>query len=415
MAQVTKAAVSSEPLFSRRDGELLRVLASVSVVTAHCVHLWVERFALDRSFASLGFLAALLDQFSRFTLPVFFFLSGFGLTLQFQSKPTGLKDYYRFRLVKIAAPFLLWSVMTSFRHLQWLESWDWQNHPWLSLASLGRFLFVDGLDYQYYFLIVIFQFYLVFPFLFRLAKSRAVAVAVLLLHLAVTSPVETYLEAVGWKLPALHSNVLLLHFFWCFMGMYLAWNRNALTRWASRWSVTGALLAWSGVFVLINVEFLINLAQDKILADIDHFNRWSVVIYGCATLLVFMKAKPWLTRHFIRHPRGEFLFTHVAPYTFFVYLAHTHVLRAVDFFYPENDVGDFLWRIAAVVLGSYVLAWVSQWLLEEFPRIRFALGLPKPALKLREVPLARRLWANSPAEAAKDSARANLAVASEEK
>ncbi len=414
MAQDKQEAVYQEPLFSRRDGEFLRVMASVSVVIAHCVHLWVERFAIDRSFASLGFLAALLDQFSRFTLPLFFFLSGFGLTLQFQAKPMGLKDYYRFRLVKIAAPFLLWSVMTSFRHLQWLESWDWHNHPWHSLASLGRFLFVDGLDYQYYFLIVIFQFYLVFPFLFRLAKSRAMAVGALLVHMAVTSPVETYLEVVGWNLPPLHSNVLLLHFFWCFMGMHIACNRQALTRWAGNWSLGGAFLAWAGVFALINIEFLINLAQGKALADIDHFNRWSVVIYGCATLLVFMKIKPWLTRQVIRHARGEFLFTHVAPYTFFVYLAHTHVLRTVDYFFSEVDLGDFIWRMALVVLGSYALAWFAQWLLEEFPRLRYALGLPKPALKLREVPFARRFGTNSTASVRKDSNRANLAISAEE-
>lgn len=367
--------------FTRRDGEFLRLLASCLVVTAHCVHVWVQRFGAERHFFSLEFVAALLDQLSRFTLPVFFFLSGFGLTLQVFDKPVSLANYYRFRLVKIAAPFLLWSALTSFRHIGYIDTFAWGEQPLQSLGKLLWFLFIDGFDYQYYFLIVIFQFYLIFPFIYKLGRHLWVGVAALVVHAAVTSPIEVYLEMFGLRLPALHSNVLLLHFFWCFMGVFVAWHREKLARWSQRWTFKGALLFWLGVFGLLNAEFIYNLEVGKLLSDVDHFNRWSVVLYSLACLMLFLKSKPWLDRWVLRQERFAFLFTHVAPYTFFVYLVHTHLLRFVDYLQPEIDFGDFAWRIFSVVVGSYVLAWAAQWLLEDFPKLRFAFGLPKHPLK----------------------------------
>lgn len=366
--------------FTKRDGEFLRILASCLVVSAHCVHVWVERFGAERTYLSLNFVAALLDQLSRFTLPVFFFLSGFGLTLQVMDKPLVLANYYRFRLLKIAAPFLLWSAITSFRHFQYIENMSWSEKPWSSVGFFLKFLFIDGFDYQYYFLIVIFQFYLIFPFIYRWGRHLGAGLAVLALHFAVTSPIETYLGIFGLSLPALHSNVLLPHFFWCFMGVFVAWHRDKLALWARRWSLTGAAALWLGVFALLNVEFIMHLQDGRPLADVDHFNRWSVVVYSLACLLLFLKAKPWLEPRILRQPRLGFLFTHVAPYTFFVYLVHTHLLRLVDFLYPEITLGDLVWRLFFVVGGSYALAWAAQWLLEEFPKARFALGLPKHPL-----------------------------------
>ena len=52
----------------------------------------------------------------------------------------------------------------------------------------------------------------------------------------------------------------------------------------------------------------------------------------------------------------------------------------VDFLLWEVTLFDFLNRIILVVLGSYLLAWFLQWLLEDFPRLRFYFGLPNSPL-----------------------------------
>ncbi|HKP97346.1 MAG TPA: acyltransferase [Fibrobacteria bacterium] len=378
---------SSVFLLTKKDGEFLRVIASVSVVVAHCIHFWVEDFYAGRDFLSLSYLSTILDQVTRFTVPLFFFLSGFGLTLQFQGRPVPLAKYYRFRLAKILAPFLVWSLLTGFRHQEFIQDMPWSRDPAGTAKTFLRFLFLDGFDYQYYFVIVIFQFYLVYPLLYKLGRSRIWMGLFLLLHLAFMSPVETYLELWGLELPKFHPNILLFHWLYCFAGIHAAFNKDFLAGLLTRWSTRKVAAFWIATVLLLNFEFLMNIVNEKYLFDADHFNRWAVVLYCLASLMAFMKAKRAVAERVYANPRWQFLFTHVAPFTFFVYLAHTHVLRVVDYLLWEVTLFDFLNRIILVVAGTYLLAWMAQWLLEDFPRLRFYLGLPnKPVLVWSEVP-----------------------------
>lgn len=354
---------------------------------AHCIHFWVQDFYATRDIVSLSYFSTVLDQITRFTVPLFFFLSGFGLTLQFQDKPLSLGNYYRFRLLKILAPFLLWSLLTGFRHQEFIQSMAWSQDPAGSVRYLLRFIFLDGLDYQYYFVIVIFQFYLVYPLLYKLGRSKVFMGLFLLLHLAFMSPVETYLELWGLALPKIHPNILLFHWVYCFAGIHAAYNRRFLAQLLSNLSRSKVAGFWLLTVFLLNFEFIMNIANEKSLYDSDHFNRWAVVLYCLASLMLFMKCKSSVAAVVYSSPRWQFLFTHVAPFTFFVYLAHTHVLRVIDFLLWEVTLFDYLNRIILVVAGSYLLAWFTQWLLEDFPRLRFYLGLPnKPRLDWSKVP-----------------------------
>jgi len=366
------------------------VLASISVVAAHCVHLWVEGFCAHREFLSLSFFSAVFDQLTRFTVPLFFFLSGFGLTLQFRDKPLRLWEYYRYRLAKILVPFLIWSLFTAFRHQEFILGMPWAADTGAAARSLLRFLLLDGFDYQYYFVIVIFQFYLVYPLLYKLGRSRLFMGLFLMLHLALMSPVETYLQLADLQLPNIHPNLLLFHWLYCFAGIYAAWNKDFLIGLLGRWGGRKITAFWSGTLVLMIGEFLGNIWNEKGLSDTDHFNRWSVLLYCLASLLLFMKYKSILSARVYESQAGRFLFSHVAPFTFFVYLAHTHVLRMVDYLLWEVTFFDYVNRILLVIAGSYLLAWATQRLLEDFPLLRFCLGLPKrPMVEWSRVPGAK--------------------------
>ena len=371
---------------TKKDGEFLRVLASVSVVVAHCIHFWVEEFFQTRDLVSVQYLCTILDQFTRFTVPVFFFLSGFGLTLQFMEKPVSLSRYYRFRLPKILAPFLLWSALTGLRHDDYLVSLPWAADPAGTAKTFLRFLFLDGFDYQYYFLIVIFQFYLFYPFLYKLGRSRLWLGIFLAVHMAFMSPIEAYLELFGWELPKIHSNLLLFHLFYCFAGIYAAWNKDFLVGVARRWGRRKIFGFWGLIFAHHQRRIPDQHRQPEAPQRSGPFQPLvgAALLHGLPAGL--HRAKPRIEARVYRNPRFAFLFTHVAPYTFFVYLAHTHVLRAVDFLFWELTIFDLLNRIILVVAGSYLLAWTVQWLLEDFPRLKFYFGLPKQAMDWSGVP-----------------------------
>jgi probable poly-beta-1,6-N-acetyl-D-glucosamine export protein len=371
---------------SRRDCDFLRVIASLLVVVTHCVHVWVIHFYHTRSFASLGFFAMILDQSIRFTVPTFFFLSGFGLTSQLLKNPPRLSDYYRQRLPKILIPFLIWSAISSLRHVEYFRELPWRAAPETAVWSFFKFVFINGLDYQYYFLIILFQFYLVLPFIYRWMRRGWAVGVVFLMQFAFMTPSDVILGRFGWSLPVLNSSVLILYGFYCCLGIYAAWHPDFMAGLLKRLSGSQALMIWLASLFLLVLEFWFNIQHGKSLDNTDHFNRWAVIAYCAASFLLFMKNKGWIFSRVHQNPHWNFLYTGMAPYTFFVYIVHTHVLRLVEFLGREVTIFDFITHILLVVGGSYVLAWTMQWLLGNHPRLRMALSLSKTPLRPEDLP-----------------------------
>ncbi len=375
---MTELTPKTPPFLGRRDGDLLRATASTVVVMTHCINLWVRDFYARHDFLSPGGLATLLDQFSRFTVPAFFLLSGYALTMQQKSNPLPLWQYYRRRMPRILAPFFLWSALTSYRHLGFLGSLPWLEAPGAALARFAEFFFLKGFDYQYYFLIVIFQFYLIFPLIYKWTKSKWFLIATLLPMMAIMSPVESYYRMLNWQLPPLYAYLLVFFGFYCAVGSYAAWNQQWLSGLLSRMTRAQVWTLWAGVLTLVCIEFWINIAVlKKKLAYADHFNRWVVLAYCAASFLLFLKHRDWFKANIHQAPRWQWFFTYIAPFSFFVYLAHTHVLRLADTFLTDLGPVTFVLRISFVLAGSYALAHAAHWGLQRFPKIRFALGLPK--------------------------------------
>ena len=371
---------------SRRDCDLLRIIASIMVVVTHCIHVWVIDFYNVRSFLSLGFIATIIDQGIRFTVPVFFFLSGFGLTIQLLKNPPRLSAYYRGRMPKIVAPFLVWSVISSPRHFGYFWQLPWHDAPGSALWNAFKFIFFYGMDYQYYFLIILFQFYLVLPFLYRWMRRGWAVGVVFLIQLTFMTPSDYLFARFGWTFPVLGSSLLIFYGFYFCIGIYMAWHRDFLTGLLRRLSRAQVLALWIVSLVLVIIEFWINIQHGKSLENTDHFNRWTVILYCAASFFLFLKNKDWISSRFHQNPHWNFIYLGMAPYAFFVYLIHTHVLRLVDYLCQEVSLFDFTTRILWVVGGSYLATWTIQWLLANHPRLRFALGLPKERIRREDLP-----------------------------
>jgi surface polysaccharide O-acyltransferase-like enzyme len=377
----------SSPFLSRRDGDLLRGTASLMVVMIHCISIWVNDFYKTHDFGSLGFFATFLDQLSRFTVPAVFFLSGFGLAQQYMARPESLKAYYRRRILKITAPFFLWSALTIYRPWGLLTALPWAEAPLDAVRGALHLLFLKGFDYQYYFLIVIVQFYLVFPFLFKLSRRLWFLIACLLLQLVLMSPIEGYLGLIGWSLPPLYSYLLTFYIFYCVAGSYAAWHPEWGARLVAALTRPQVWFLWAASLMLLVSEYWVNIrVLQKPLPYADHFNRWAVLVYCITTLILLLKHREWLRTRVHENPRWEFLYVVFMPYAFFVYLGHTHLLRLANMFLTGLDPLTFVTRIVFVAAGSYGVAWGAQVLLFKYPRLRFGLGLPKPPLTRGDFP-----------------------------
>lgn len=376
-------------LISRRDGDLLRSVASFLVVVIHCISLWVRDFYAAHDFLSPGFVATVFDQLSRFTVPAFFFLSGYGLTQQYLAKPDeSLGAYYKRRLFKISVPFFAWSLLTLYRPWNKIAALPWTESPLRALGGFLDQLLLRGFDYQYYFLIVIFQFYVVFPFIFKLAKQRWFVIAVLFVQLPLMSPIEGYFALLHWRLPPLYSFLVLFYLFYCVAGIHAAWHRDLFAGLLKKATRTQVFVFWLGTLGLTVAEYWVNIAVlKKPLPYADHFNRWIVVAYCFATFLLLLKNRDWLAQNLHTNRRWQFLYVIFTPFSFFVYLAHTHFLRLIDLFPRSLSPLYLAGRVLFVGLASYLLAWSAHALLKNFPRVRFALGLPRPPLTRADFPL----------------------------
>lgn len=104
-------------------------------------------------------LFALLEIFTRFTVPIFFFVSAFGLFCQHSSdEPLDYGRYFWRRGRTVLVPYVVWSLLYML-HSGWLSGDYWQfSSPYIFEA------FLFGLaSYQLYFLVILIWFYLLMP------------------------------------------------------------------------------------------------------------------------------------------------------------------------------------------------------------------------------------------------------------
>lgn len=134
--------------------DFARVLAMLSVITIHVTSAFVN---YNSHVAVLGMNAAfILNQLSRFAVPLFILLSGVSCGLN--GVYTGAGQFLSSRLMKIGVPYLLWSLVYMLYNIHAdLSAWSFD----FCLKSL----LLGQAAPHLYFIVIIMQLYLLFPVL----------------------------------------------------------------------------------------------------------------------------------------------------------------------------------------------------------------------------------------------------------
>lgn len=127
--------------------DAMRIIAILAVIIIHTTTRNLEIVSLD---LKNNLLALFLNQIARFTIPMFFMISGFALEI---SSPTVFNygRYFKRRISRIFIPYIFWSAIYYFL--------VYKNHSlsfWSSLLS-------GNASYQLYFIPTLLVFYFVFP------------------------------------------------------------------------------------------------------------------------------------------------------------------------------------------------------------------------------------------------------------
>lgn len=134
--------------------DAMRLLAILAVVLIHTTTrtLQVTGYNLNVTWWPL-----LLNQITRFAVPMFFLISGFVLELNYDHHPHYL-SFLKKRLSRILVPYLFWSLIYYFLVYRG------------NLMPLSTTLLWGGAGYQLYFIPSLMIFYLIFPLFHRLYK-----------------------------------------------------------------------------------------------------------------------------------------------------------------------------------------------------------------------------------------------------
>ena len=134
--------------------DFARVIAMISVITIHVTSNFIN-YKSNISFLGMN-IAFILNQLSRFAVPLFILLSGISCGLK---KPyAGTRRFLRGRLIKIGIPYLIWSIMYSLynSHID-LSAW--------SFTFFLKSLLLGQAAPHLYFIVIIMQLYVLFPVL----------------------------------------------------------------------------------------------------------------------------------------------------------------------------------------------------------------------------------------------------------
>lgn len=160
---VKKAVVKGrERLFAL---DLLKVVACILVVVIHVTAAGVVGYQPG---SKLQQISVLLNSFSQFAVPAFLFASGYGLSARFKGIPRvdGVLRFWGKRIETVLLPYLIWSLIYLLVQQRFLG---------ICYGAWGmlEMILSGGAFYHLYFMVVLIQFYLVFPLLLLVRRRFA--------------------------------------------------------------------------------------------------------------------------------------------------------------------------------------------------------------------------------------------------
>jgi len=368
MANISK---SRKPRISEID--ILRGAAFLAVVLQHSI---AHYFPLPVTGLGDGVLMGLLLIASKFAVPLFVFMTGMSLFYSYDGEVPYL-TFMRKRLKDIALPYLPWALLyaAEFQHVQLLDSSGWQK--------LGLMLFTGKASYHLWYIVMVFQLYLIFPPLQRLVKrlrpqsfAATLGIVVLLFGLYLLLMEQggaLYRAAVSWDVPVLTAYFAkyldrnaLMYFFYFAMGAAAAFYVEQWRAWLLR--LRYAILTASagmGIWLLYVVVNHFQLMPQVVIRydDLGLLNPRMAVFLTLSVLALYVMALQWGQGAPVWFRR---MMVWLGAYSYVAYLAHAYVLKymemAADGLFGMDGSASARALVAFVLsaAGAAVIAWALR-------------------------------------------------------
>lgn len=331
--------------------DILRALAIFAVILIHTV----SGALYNASWSSETFkFYLILDQFCRFSVPLFVGLSGYTLTLRYKDNLVNLSEFLRRRVLRLIPWYLFWSAVI-FLYIRF--SVFWINAP---RFPAWKVIFLGKADYHLYFVPMILQLYVLFPLLIFLVRKwgKWLLAPIFLFEMFFYFVLSEF--AVGRiTLPFLLNDQQQYIFFgtWIFyfvLGILLAFD-NKLVSFVKKYKLYFlGILFLAFLWEVFNTFGLVNSLGDLTLAT--RSTRIPVLIYATffyLTVTAGMNYFDLLPKKFYR------LLIGVGQRSYVIYLLHTVPLRVFSNYIRPSSLHSAILLFVVVALTSDYLAQVS--------------------------------------------------------
>ena len=333
----------------------LRGVAILAVILIHTTTRVLEASGFNLSAFSF---TLLLNQISRFAVPLFFLISG--LVLEYSNKKESYWSYIKRRFSRIFIPYIFWSLFYYFLIYN-------QNHD-----SLVKVFLTGNASYQLYFIPALCIFYLAFPLLhkaYRIISNKLILIFITISQLALQYR-DYYIKGFDLDDPI---RIVLMSYLFFIIGMIAARNIDKINIFVNKWKKVLPLIAvMSGLYVFLEGWSRYLLTGNYL----SYYSQWrpSTLVYtillGLSLYYIFEHTKL----------RGS-LIAKFSEHSFFVFFVHVAILEAVWRTLGENAFGllndSILRKIifeSAFFLAVTIISFLIARFVHKIPRSQKLLG-----------------------------------------
>lgn len=321
---------------------LLRAFAFLAVTLQHCIAEYIYRPDILQSDSIM---LAMLFHFTRFGTPTFVFLSGLILFYNYSGK-LNYRSFIRKRFGDIFVPFLCWTIIYWIAVEGVIGGKLMQPSAW---PSLFLQLIKPTNGYHLWFILMIFQFYLLFPLFSRAVAAfrdrlypdpegklfRRVAWASLALGLLYGALMWlSYYKMPGWAASAggfwaglitYRSNYFIMYTFYFLIGSVCAFGLSRFRTFVAD-AMGWTMIVFIGAYIWLGYDVL-RFSAERMNLQVSNYLKPStfviivsqlLLLYGFALLLQRRKGAIYRILRFI------------GRYSFGGFLAHAFVLMLVS-------------------------------------------------------------------------------------